>query len=277
MAVPVGGADRLGPVAICVCIITARRLSNTATRIADPLIWQLLGTICEQLKLSTAVRLHESSKVAVPLCVGWRMPCVVPAADWREWPEDTLRAVLAHELAHVARRCGMAATRSLSVHFVVAHPLAWLAAWRMRVERSGIATMQSSPPVRNQLPMRVHCSGFGRRLAATQCVPSVAVAMAAHSGLEQHVRAILAENRPLRLPVGRFARRGLAIMAAAVMLVTGALVPSRRNRAILASRHRDTAATAAPGPKPVPSNEFAKCLVVPECPRRRYNTARAHR
>ena len=53
-------------------------------------------------------------------------PCVLLPVTWREWPEDTLQAVLAHENAHIARRDSLVA---LLAHVNRAifwfHPLAW--------------------------------------------------------------------------------------------------------------------------------------------------------
>ena len=51
----------------------------------------------------------ESPAVAAPMTAGVVSPCVLLPVTWREWPEDTLQAVLAHENAHIARRDSLVA------------------------------------------------------------------------------------------------------------------------------------------------------------------------
>lgn len=88
----------------------ARRLLRSATR----------------LDMTASAAILESSAVAAPLTIGVIRPSIVLPGDWRRWPADTLRAVLAHEDAHVRRR-------DLVVQFLAQvnravfwfHPLAW--------------------------------------------------------------------------------------------------------------------------------------------------------
>jgi Zn-dependent protease with chaperone function len=62
--------------------------------------------------------------------VGWRRPLVVLPGDWRQWPDDDIRAVLAHEVAHIASgdyAAGIVAQIALSFHLY--HPiLHWIMA-----------------------------------------------------------------------------------------------------------------------------------------------------
>jgi beta-lactamase regulating signal transducer with metallopeptidase domain len=79
-----------------------------------------------RLDLSAAAPVFESRAAAAPLTTGILRPSIVLPGDWRGWPADTLRAVLAHENAHVVRR-------DLAVQFLARanralfwfHPLAW--------------------------------------------------------------------------------------------------------------------------------------------------------
>lgn len=49
-------------------------------------------------------RLAGSEYISVPLTVGVLRPTILLPADWRDWDAQKFEAVLAHELAHVARR-----------------------------------------------------------------------------------------------------------------------------------------------------------------------------
>jgi hypothetical protein len=68
----------------------------------------------------------ESPAVATPMMTGIVSPSILFPITWREWPQDKLQAVLAHENAHIARRDSLVA---LLAHANRAlfwfHPLAW--------------------------------------------------------------------------------------------------------------------------------------------------------
>jgi hypothetical protein len=69
---------------------------------------------------------RESILVSAPVTVGLKAPKILLPADWSQWPEDKLEAVLAHEIAHVARRdtlTGFLAQVNRCVFWF--HPLAW--------------------------------------------------------------------------------------------------------------------------------------------------------
>ena len=72
------------------------------------------------------VRISESGRVVVPVTVGLFRPTVVLPLGWERWPGATLRAVVAHEHAHVARRDPLVAgLASLNRCLFWFHPLAW--------------------------------------------------------------------------------------------------------------------------------------------------------
>ena len=76
--------------------------------------------------LPCATPLCESGRVAVPLTAGVISPRIILPAAWREWPEIKLKAILAHESAHVRRRdplIGLLAHLNRSLFWF--HPLAW--------------------------------------------------------------------------------------------------------------------------------------------------------
>ena len=82
------------------------------------------------------VTLCESTTIGTPATIGWRRPLVLLPADWREWNATDRRAVIAHELAHVARGdylSGVVARLTTALHFY--HPLAHWLARRMRFEQ----------------------------------------------------------------------------------------------------------------------------------------------
>jgi hypothetical protein len=72
------------------------------------------------------VRIRESRIVTTPMTIGVVTPVVLLPLAWRRWPEETLRAVLAHEMAHVRRRDGLVGVISrVNRSLFWFHPLAW--------------------------------------------------------------------------------------------------------------------------------------------------------
>lgn len=69
---------------------------------------------------------HESTRVRMPLTVGLLSPRIVLPSTWREWPEETLVTVLAHEQGHVVRRDGLRVAAARMFRAVCwINPLAW--------------------------------------------------------------------------------------------------------------------------------------------------------
>ena len=87
-------------------------------------------------KIDRSVRLLESSSaLAMPLTWGIFRPVVVLPSSAEHWPEDCRRMVLSHELAHIARHDWFLQICAELVRATYRlHPLAWLAARRLRQE-----------------------------------------------------------------------------------------------------------------------------------------------
>lgn len=85
--------------------------------------------------LATPVRLLQSDHPSLLVTWGWRRPKVMLPAPAREWPDDRLRVVLTHELAHIQRGdwvVQLAAEVLRSVYWF--NPLLWIVCRRLRVE-----------------------------------------------------------------------------------------------------------------------------------------------
>jgi len=103
----------------------ARRLIRSSKAIDEP--------------FPTGIRVAECGGITVPVTIGWARPQILLPAGWREWGEGKLRAVLAHESAHVKRGdylVGLLANLNRALYWF--HPLAW---W---LERALIANAEQA-------------------------------------------------------------------------------------------------------------------------------------
>jgi tetratricopeptide (TPR) repeat protein len=88
--------------------------------------WRLVSRMIGRATRCGSGLLCESSEVAVPLTAGVIRPVIVLPQSWREWPSDTLDAVVAHETAHVRRRDPLIALLARVNRAIFwFHPLAW--------------------------------------------------------------------------------------------------------------------------------------------------------
>jgi beta-lactamase regulating signal transducer with metallopeptidase domain len=96
----------------------ARRLARTA-RCIHP------ANNCG-IPARTTVEIAESAGILTPVTVGILASKVLLPLDWRAWPETRVRAILAHEFAHGARRDPLVSLLAqINRCLFWFHPLAW--------------------------------------------------------------------------------------------------------------------------------------------------------
>ncbi|HEY2844671.1 MAG TPA: GWxTD domain-containing protein, partial [Bryobacteraceae bacterium] len=148
-------------------------------------------------------KLYESSRISVPVTVGWQAPKILLPIAWRDWDHAKLCAVLAHEEAHV-RRADWAIEILARVNACLFwfHPLAW---W-LRRELALLAEYACDDSALSTLGDR---SDYARTLLEmARAVKSAegrfawgAVSMAKPGGVQKRIDQILDETRPLSRPL----------------------------------------------------------------------------
>ena len=116
--------------------LAVARLRSRSRPIDDSLLDEEIQLLRAELSCTRRVEVRESSELETPATLGWRQPLLLLPFDWRDWGQTELRAVLAHELAHVIRGdflTGLIAQISVAIHFY--HPLAHWLAKRLRLEQ----------------------------------------------------------------------------------------------------------------------------------------------
>jgi len=116
------------------------RAVHAIVRASEPIDW---GSTSQSLRSSDVRRptsdvndsglrtpdtglLCESALVATPMTVGILAPRILLPTAWKLWPDEKLRAVLAHEVAHVRRRDPLVALLArVNLCLFWFHPVAW--------------------------------------------------------------------------------------------------------------------------------------------------------
>ncbi len=187
-----------------------------ASRVDDPAWRTLADELGARLGIRRPVELRRSSRDTMPLVWGVLRPAILLPRESAVWPDDRRRAVLAHELAHVARRdvaVQLLAHVACALHWF--NPLAWALARRLNVERElacdGLVVRQGVDPATYAKVLVAIASAYGRSR-------SLAPVMAARSQLEGRIMNILDSTRH-RAGASRLVR------SATVALTLVALIP----------------------------------------------------
>ena len=189
-------------------------------------------------------QVFESGRIAVPLTVGWLRPKILVPENWREWEYGKVKAVLAHERAHVRRAdWAILAVAAVNRSLFWFHPLAW---WLERAlarlaeeacDDAALCEVEDRDEYANvllELAADVRCRG-GR-------VPRNAMAMAG-TEIGMRIDRILDEAAAVTRPWTGRRWAGLLVCALPLLWIVSALqlAPARAM-----GQERATAAVAAP-------------------------------
>ncbi len=117
-------------------VLTKRWCTRGVT--AAPKLWQdEFNDIARRMGVTSRVRLLTSLRARVPMQIGWWRPVVlVPMASWTGLAPDELRAIIAHELAHVRRHDALVNfLQAIVLTVLFHHPAAWWLSRCVRDER----------------------------------------------------------------------------------------------------------------------------------------------
>jgi beta-lactamase regulating signal transducer with metallopeptidase domain len=113
-----------------------RAIVRDAAPVTAPEWLLLLRSVAYPLGVRRRVRLRMGPAGAVPVTCGIIAPVIILPEDAEDWDDERRTLVLTHELAHVRRLDVLTHIMGqLAVAVFWFHPLAWVAAARMRLER----------------------------------------------------------------------------------------------------------------------------------------------
>jgi beta-lactamase regulating signal transducer with metallopeptidase domain len=114
-----------------------QRMKSHGARPAPEALQSAARRLMRRLHIGRAVRLLESTSVAVPTVIGWLKPVVLlPASAMAGLAPNQMEAILAHELAHIRRHDYIVNLFQTAVETLLFyHPAVWWLSRRIRAER----------------------------------------------------------------------------------------------------------------------------------------------
>ena len=203
--------------------------------------WQRVAAeLSERLGVRRGIRVLRSARIDVPAVVGWIEPVVlIPASALTALKPDELRAVMAHELAHLRRMDPLFnALQSLLESLLFFHPGVWWLSARIREEREYCCDDLAVEVCGNPLE-------YARALNSLECLrcEESALVLSSTGGSLMHriQRLVAPKNASTR------ARTSLATPALFTLLILGLATgsahawksPPQDGRASGAHRHED--------------------------------------
>jgi beta-lactamase regulating signal transducer with metallopeptidase domain len=200
------------------------RLRRHGTSPAPSPVEQAAAGLAEAMGIGRAVRILRSSNIEVPTVIGLLEPVIlVPAAALSGLTPQQLRAILAHELAHVRRHdFAVNLAQSAVETLLFFHPAVWWISGRIRVERENccddIAVDLCGDPV-----------GYARALATMEelradLLPAVAATGGSLSGRIKRMLGIRDEEFGTAGPVVAVISAIAVAMVAVLPLSAGSYV-----------------------------------------------------
>src|SRR2546426_9503969 len=163
---------------------------------------RLVRVLGAELGLARPVTLLRAPSPAMPMTWGFRQPVILLPADADHWSAARRHDVLLHELAHVKRHDVLT---QLVARIVCAtywfHPLVWLAATRLRVERERACDDLVLRSGARPSDYASHLLEIARSLRVAPAAAFASVAMARPSQLANRLLDVLdAHRRRGRVP-----------------------------------------------------------------------------
>jgi beta-lactamase regulating signal transducer with metallopeptidase domain len=255
-------------------IAFGRRLIRSAQILYDPRVINRLGARAHTAGLDVIPVVAESDLISVPVTMGALRSVILLPADWREWDDAKLDAVIAHEVSHVVRRDAL--TQRLSfLHRTIFwfSPLAWWLDRRLAdlAEQASDEAALSCGADRTDYAKTL--LGFFEALrAAPGRVWWQGVSMAKAGQAEQRVDRILAWKGAVTMNLKKSIVAAVVALAVPVVYLAASVHPanynvSRQGVNLAQDQAPPPAPRPAPAPKAAPSAAPTPAIApVPEAP-----------
>ncbi len=263
----------LGLARLVAGLVAVRSYRHDARPITDAALQEMADVLLAELRAPRAVVLCESERLATPATIGWRRPLIILPADWRSWTSDECRAVLAHEIAHIARHdfaTWVAAQGAVVFHFY--HPLVHWLAGRLRLEQELAADAEAARFTGGQQSYLMTLAGMALR-QSDRPLPWPARTFLPTRGTFMRRIEMLRNKKPLSANLSAGTRIGMI----AVLMLAGLAVAGLRGTETTGvdnRRNADAALSGVAEGDPTPDNNTFSTVqrdFTPGLPRTTYN------
>jgi beta-lactamase regulating signal transducer with metallopeptidase domain len=246
----IAGVYAAGVLVMLMHLVMERRrvrwLAREATAVPDGEWTRLLSDSAGSMGVHRLVRLLRSREHSMPMAFGTRQPTILIPAIADTWPADRRRAVMLHELAHVARYDCLTQTLAfMACTMYWFHPAAWWVARRLRSERELACDDRVIAAGARPREYAGHLLEIAYTFGSHRA-PALSVSMARPRQLEGRMLAALDAARNRSMP-------GLRVRVAGAAIAAVVLLPLASATTVVVPADRDadrTSATAAPMPAP---------------------------
>jgi len=227
-------------------LVRLRHIGRRATRVTEGPWAELAEAVARDYRLSRRVALLQTDSPGLLATCGVRRPRVLLPSGAGGWPQDRIRVVLCHELAHVRRNdwCAQIAAEAIKT-ILWFNPLAWLACARLRREGERACddiVLRVGVPARDYAGHLLHLA----RMCRTSKLLGASTTPMSHSVLEGRIAAML-NPRLDRRPLSRPAAAAMAALLFAIALPTAALRAGQQPPATLSGSIYDATGGVLPG------------------------------
>lgn len=219
-----GALAMLAPLAVSLLRVGYQR--RQARPVTDAAWLEILDDARTGLGIRREVELIQGGGEVMPMTWGWRRPVVLLPAGSGSWPASRRRAVLLHELAHVARGDYLTQLVSeLARAFHWWNPLVWIASGKLRLESEHACDDQVLTAGARASDYAGDLLDIARSLRAVRATAPAGLAMARPSELTGRLLAVLDPRRNRRGLSRRLALPAW-LAAACVVVPLAALAPA---------------------------------------------------
>ncbi len=236
-------------------------LRRRSRPVADPSIGLLIDQLRGEMGYRRRIEVRESPGVCAPAVVGWLRPLVLLPVDWRDWSDSELRAVCAHELAHIGRSdylLGLLTCLGVALHFY--NPLLHWLSGRLRLQQELAADALAAPLAGGRPAYLFALAGLALRLEDRRSAGWPANPLFSRGTLLRRIQMLKTKDGRFGKPVSRWSRALIVgLLAVAVLGVSALRCPAQKEEAKPASERVNGAEkpskdAATPAPEEEPFN-----------------------
>ncbi|UCF05335.1 MAG: HEAT repeat domain-containing protein [bacterium] len=189
-------------------------ITRRAIRVEGGRLGSEIRNLIASLDIRRPVRVMLSEEVSMPFAWGLFRPVIVLPIDAGEWPEDRIRSVMTHELAHIARW-------DYLIHMVIEmvrivywpNPIVWFAARKCVMERERACddfALRDGTPSEDYASHLLHIA----RVQIEGRIPVPAVTMAGEPGLKERIGYVM-NGKMNRSPM----QKGMLVITTALIVL----------------------------------------------------------